>query len=65
MTDLPRRYARYLDGKDPAVVEAVRPVMEQSAAVGRYGVRIRSIPDGVQAVIDEATAYGMVSEGSD
>ncbi|MGT2461481.1 hypothetical protein [Sinomonas atrocyanea] len=65
MTDLPRRYARYLHGKDPAVVEAVRPVMEQSAAEGLYGVRIRSIPDGVQAVIDQATAYGTVTEGAD
>lgn len=65
MTDLPRRYARYLHGKDPSIVEAVRPVMEQSAAEGRYGVRVRSIPDGVQAVIDEETTYGTVTEVSD
>ena len=65
MPELPKEYAAYLAGRDETFVEAVRPILEQSAAGGRHGVHVRYTAGSVQALLDEQTPYGTITEGLD
>ncbi|HKT59249.1 hypothetical protein [Sinomonas terrae] len=65
MPELPEQYAAYLADKDPAFVETVRPILEQSAAGQRHGVHVRFTGGSVQALVDENNPYGTITEGLD
>ncbi len=66
MNILPASYLKYLEGKPPAVVETVKPVLQQSSADQLHGVRIRLLQhDEVQAVVDELIPFGEILESVD
>ena len=67
MHQLPAAYQRYLDSQTPHVNDAVRPVLLQSAADQRHGVRItyNHGPTGHQAHVDESIPYGEIVEDID
>lgn len=67
MHQLPARYQEYLAGQTEHVALAVRPVLLQSAAEQRHGVRItyNPGPTGHQAHLDESVPYGEIVEDID
>ncbi|BCW48713.1 hypothetical protein StoSoilB13_10550 [Arthrobacter sp. StoSoilB13] len=67
MHQLPARYEQYLNGQSQRVIDAVRPVLLQSAADQRHGVRItyNTGPTGHQAHLDESIPYGEIVEDID
>jgi len=65
MNQLPEAYAQYLQGRDEAFVDTVKPVLQQSVADMNYGVRVVVLPHGVQAHLDERIPFGEVVEGVD
>lgn len=58
--ELPPAYAEFLARLTPEEAGTVRPIMQQSAAEGLYGVHIRVLPIGVQAMTSEDVPYGEV-----
>jgi hypothetical protein len=67
MPQLPARYEQYLNAQSQRVIDAVRPVLLQSAADQRHGVRIiyNTGPTGHQAHLDESIPYGEIVEDID
>ena len=65
MTELPASYAKYLVGRDAPFVDAVRPILMQSAADGVHGVRVVIDPHVLQAHLDETIPYGEIVEDID
>ncbi|MDD7836915.1 hypothetical protein PQ627_17485 [Paenarthrobacter sp. AB444] len=67
MHQLPAAYQNYLASQNQHVIDAVRPVLLQSAADQRHGVRItyNSGPTGHQAHLDESIPYGEIIEDID
>ncbi|YCH08450.1 hypothetical protein ACTAQJ_02340 [Arthrobacter sp. alpha11c] len=67
MPQLPARYEQYLNDQSQRVIDAVRPVLLQSAADQRHGVRIiyNTGPTGHQAHLDESIPYGEIVEDID
>ncbi|WP_104087557.1 hypothetical protein [Arthrobacter sp. GMC3] len=65
MNQLPEAYQTYLQGKDEAFVDTVKPILQQSAADQNFGVRIVVLPHGVQAHLDERIPFGKVVESVD
>lgn len=67
MHQLPARYQEYLAGQTEHVALAIRPVLLQSAADQRHGVRItyNRGPTGHQAHLDESIPYGEIIEDID
>ncbi|MEE2568666.1 hypothetical protein V1638_04565 [Pseudarthrobacter sp. J64] len=67
MKELPANYAEYLAQQSPNVVDAVRPVLQQSAADQLHGVRVtyNTGSTGHQAHIDETLPYGVIFEDID
>lgn len=67
MTQLPASYQDYLDGKSVRFIETVRPVLLQSAADEKHGVRVVYNPGstGHQAHLDENIPYGTIVEDID
>ncbi|WP_432394500.1 hypothetical protein ACRQ5B_13070 [Pseudarthrobacter sp. L19] len=65
MIQLPASYQEYLAGKSEGIVNAVRPVLMQSAADQAHGVRVVVHPHDHQAHIDETLPFGTVLEDID
>jgi len=67
MHPLPAAYQKYLASQDQHVIDAVRPVLLQSAADQRHGVRItfNRGPTGHQAHLDDSIPYGEIIEDID
>ena len=67
MPQLPAVYAQYLASQNQHVIDAIRPVLLQSAADQRHGVRItyNHGPTGHQAHLDETIPYGEIVEDID
>jgi len=67
MHQLPAAYQSYLASQDQHVIDAIRPVLLQSAADQRHGVRItfNRGPTGHQAHVDESIPYGEIIEDID
>ncbi len=67
MIELPDSYKTYLDGQSERVVQAIRPVLMQSAADKLHGVRIsyNPGPTGHQAHLDENLPFGTIVEDID
>lgn len=67
MKELPASYAEYLAQQSERVQDAVRPVLQQSAADQLHGVRVvyNIGSTGHQAHIDETLPYGVVFEDID
>ncbi|WP_210063734.1 hypothetical protein [Pseudarthrobacter sp. PvP004] len=67
MHQLPAAYQNYLASQDQHVIDAVRPVLLQSAADQRHGVRItfNRGPTGHQAHLDDSIPYGEIIEDID
>jgi hypothetical protein len=67
MIELPASYQHYLADKDQHVVDAVRPVLQQSAADKRYGVRVvyNIGSTGHQAHLDDTLPFGTIIEDID
>jgi carbon monoxide dehydrogenase subunit G len=58
--DLPPAYEEFLVRATPEEAATLRPVMQQSAAEGLYGVHVRVLPSEVQAMISDEVPYGQV-----
>ena len=67
MPQLPARYEQYLNNQSQRVIDTIRPVLLQSAADQRHGVRItyNTGPTGHQAHLDESIPYGEIVEDID
>ena len=65
MIQLPASYQEYLAGKSESFINTVRPILMQSAADQRHGVRILVLPHGHQAHLDESIPFGTVVEDID
>jgi hypothetical protein len=67
MHQLPAAYQNYLSSQDQHVIDAVRPVLLQSAADQQHGVRIvyNTGSTGHQAHLDESIPYGEIIEDID
>lgn len=67
MHQLPAAYEQYLNTQTQHVIDAIRPVLLQSAADQRHGVRItfNRGPTGHQAHLDETVPYGEIVEDID
>ncbi|OFI39452.1 hypothetical protein BIU82_14080 [Arthrobacter sp. SW1] len=67
MIELPDSYQAYLDGQAERTIQAVRPILMQSAADQLHGVRITYNPGatGHQAHLDESLPYGTIVEDID
>lgn len=67
MHQLPAAYQSYLAAQNQHVVDAIRPVLLQSAADQRHGVRItyNAGATGHQAHLDESIPYGEIVEDID
>ncbi len=66
MNILPASYLKYLEGKPPAVVETVKPILQQSAAEQLHGVRVKLLKhDEIQAVVDDLIPFGEILESVD
>ncbi|WP_232082257.1 hypothetical protein [Arthrobacter sp. SO5] len=65
MIQLPASYQEYLAGKSESFINTVRPILMQSAADQRHGVRILVLPHGHQAHLDETIPFGTVVEDID
>lgn len=67
MIQLPASYQEYLARQDQHVVDTVRPVLMQSAADQRHGVRVvyNTGATGHQAHLDDTIPYGTIIEDID
>lgn len=67
MIQLPSNYQDYLEGKSQRFIETVRPVLLQSAADQKHGVRVlyNPGPTGHQAHLDDTIPYGTIVEDID
>ena len=65
MIQLPASYQKYLAGKSENIVNTVRPILMQSAADRRYGVRVVVHPHDHQAHLDDTLPFGTVVEDID
>lgn len=65
MIQLPASYQEYLAGKSESFINTVRPILMQSAADKRHGVRILVLPHGHQAHLDDTIPFGTVVEDID
>lgn len=67
MHQLPPNYQEFLEGKTERFVETIRPVLLQSAADQKHGVRItyNPGPTGHQAHLDDSIPYGTIVEDID
>lgn len=65
MIELPASYQEYLAGQSQSVVNAVRPVLMQSAAEKLHGVRVVVHPHDHQAHLDSTIPFGTVLEDID
>lgn len=67
MIELPASYQQFLAGKSEMFVSTVRPVLMQSAADRRHGVRVIYNPGstGHQAHLDESLPFGVIIEDID
>ena len=65
MIQLPASYQEYLAGKSESFINTVRPILMQSAADQRHGVRILVLPHGHQAHLDDTIPFGTVVEDID
>jgi hypothetical protein len=65
MIQLPASYQEYLVGKSDSFINAVRPVLMQSAADKSHGVRVVFHPHDHQAHLDETIPFGTILEDID
>lgn len=67
MIQLPASYQEYLAGKSESFINTVRPILMQSAAEKRHGVRVlyNPGPTGHQAHLDDTIPFGTVIEDID
>jgi hypothetical protein len=65
MIQLPASYQEYLAGKSESFINAIRPVLMQSAADRLHGVRVVFHPHDHQAHLDDSIPYGTVVEDID
>jgi hypothetical protein len=65
MIQLPVSYQEYLARQSDSVINAVRPILMQSAADQRHGVRVVIHPHDHQAHLDETIPFGTVIEDID
>jgi hypothetical protein len=67
MIQLPASYQEYLARQDQHVIDTVRPVLMQSAADQRHGVRViyNTGSTGHQAHLDDTIPYGTIVEDID
>lgn len=65
MIQLPASYQEYLARQSESVINAVRPILMQSAADKRHGVRVVIHPHDHQAHLDETIPFGTVIEDID
>lgn len=67
MIELPASYQQYLAKQDQHVVDTVRPVLMQSAADQKYGVRVvyNIGSTGHQAHLDDTIPFGTIVEDID
>jgi hypothetical protein len=65
MIQLPASYQEYLFGKSESFINAVRPVLMQSAADKSHGVRVVFHPHDHQAHVDETIPFGTILEDID
>jgi hypothetical protein len=65
MIQLPASYQEYLAGKSESFINAVRPVLMQSAADQSHGVRVVFHPHDHQAHLDDTIPFGTVLEDID
>ncbi|MET1021102.1 MAG: hypothetical protein ABWX69_02755 [Arthrobacter sp.] len=65
MIQLPASYEEYLVGKSKTFVDAVRPVLLQSAADKLHGVRVVVHPHDHQARVDDTLPFGTILEDID
>lgn len=67
MSELPASYKEFLADKSERFINAVKPVLQQSAADQSHGVRVtfNPGPTGHQAHLDDSIPYGVVVEDID
>lgn len=67
MHQLPASYQEFLEGKTERFIETIRPILLQSAADQKHGVRVTWNPGttGHQAHLDESLPYGTIVEDID
>ncbi len=67
MSELPASYKEFLADKSERFINAVKPVLQQSAADRSHGVRVtfNRGPTGHQAHLDDSIPYGVVVEDID
>ncbi|MBT2531534.1 hypothetical protein J7E83_05195 [Arthrobacter sp. ISL-48] len=67
MVQLPASYQDYLADKSERLINAIKPVLQQSAADQLHGVRITYNigSTGHQAHLDESIPYGVIVEDID
>jgi hypothetical protein len=67
MHQLPASYQEFLEGKSDRFVETIRPILLQSAADQKHGVRVtyNPGPTGHQAHLDDSIPYGTIVEDID
>lgn len=67
MIQLPASYQEYLADKSERIINAVKPVLQQSAADRLHGVRVtyNSGLTGHQAHLDDSIPYGVIVEDID
>jgi len=65
MIQLPASYQEYLAGQSESIVNAIRPILMQSAAEQLHGVRVVVHPHDRQAHLDDTIPFGTVIEDID
>ena len=67
MIELPASYQQYLAKQNQHVVDTVRPILMQSAADQKYGVRViyNTGATGHQAHLDDTIPFGTIVEDID
>lgn len=67
MIELPASYQQYLAKQDQHVIDTVRPILMQSAADQKYGVRVvyNAGATGHQAHLDDTIPFGTIVEDID
>ncbi|WP_427018114.1 hypothetical protein ACQCSX_05810 [Pseudarthrobacter sp. P1] len=65
MNELPAAYKAYLEGKSEDFVDTISPILKQSAADQRHGVRVVVNPHVLQAHLDDRVPYGSIVEDID
>jgi hypothetical protein len=67
MVQLPASYQEYLADKSERLINAIKPVLQQSAADKLHGVRVTYNigSTGHQAHLDESIPYGVIVEDID